>query len=132
MQERQHDFMMANQLDTFRGRPFDDVDARAILGLLIEIDSDQPVERMAEVVGHRHRFDEDFRHDDRAAEIEPHAIRHTGDDAAQPAEIDKARFPESGPGNVRVHVHDVGAEGDVDGARTARPIRGQNQRRNPS
>ena len=48
-------------------------------------------------------------------------------DAAQAAEVDQRRFAKSGAGNVRVHVHDVGAERDVDGAGDAGPIGGQDQ-----
>ena len=35
--------------------------------------------------------------------------------------------PSAGPGDVRVHVDDVGAEGDVDRAGDAGPVRGQHQ-----
>ena len=48
-------------------------------------------------------------------------------DAAQPAEVDQRRFAQGGAGDVRVHVDDVGAEGDVDRAGDAGPVGGQDQ-----
>ena len=129
MQQRQHDLVMADQLDAFRAGPFQHVDARAVLRLLVEIDRHQAVEIVAEIVGDGDRLDEDFRHDDGAAEVHPDAVGHRGDDAAQAAEIDERGFAEGGAGDVRVHVDDVGAEGDVDGAGDAGAIGGEDQAR---
>ncbi len=73
------------------------------------------------------RLDEDFRHDDGTAEVHPDAVGHGGDDAAQAAEVGERRFAQGSAADVRVHVNDVGAEGDVDRAGDAGAIGGQHQ-----
>ena len=44
MQERQHDFVVADQLDAFAAGAFENVDARAVLGLFVEVDRDEAIE----------------------------------------------------------------------------------------
>ena len=118
---------MADQLDALRRRPLQHVDALTVLRLLVHVDRHQAVEVVAEVAGHADRLEQDLRQHHGAAEVDPDAVLHRRDHGAQPAEVDQRRLAQGGAGNVRVHVDDVGAQGDVDGAGDAGAVGGQHQ-----
>jgi hypothetical protein len=121
--------MVTDQLDAFGAGSLDDVDARPVLGLLVEIHGHQTVEAVAEIVHHGNRLDENLWHDDGAAQVHPDASFHGGNDAAQAPKIDEGSLAQGRAADVRMHVDNIGAEGDVNGARNAGAISRQYQAR---
>ena len=88
VQERQEDLVVADQFDSVRRRAIKHIDPAPVLRLFVNVDCHQAVEVVAEVANHAYRFDENFRQDDRTAQIEPNALLKSGDDGAQSAEVD--------------------------------------------
>src|SRR5262245_57280532 len=129
MDERDQNLVVADDLDSPGARPAQDVHLRAVLGFLVEVRGHQPGQVGAEVSGQRNGFEEHFRHDDSAADVQPEAFGHSVDDAAQQAEIDERRFAHVRSGHLRVHVDDVSPDGDVDGAGDSRATGGADEAR---
>ena len=68
MEKRKHDFMMTDKLDAFGARSLDNIDARTVLSLFVEVDGDKAFEVVAKVVHHGNGLDKYLGHDDRAAD----------------------------------------------------------------
>ena len=94
-----------------------DVFGGSIVADHIERRGGELVHRMAEIAGDGQRFEEDFRHDNRRADVENDAALQLGHNTSEGLEIEVTRFAQHGAISDRMLVNDVGADGDMNGDR---------------
>src|SRR4029079_7400450 len=97
----------------------DDVHARAIVALLVEIDRDEiPRFSGVEIPRDRERLEKDLGHDHRAAEVEHDTtVVDLRERRGEATEVAVARVTDRGAIGLGMLVNDLGAECGVDGRR---------------
>src|SRR5207302_6267953 len=96
-QERNHDLVMARQLDAAAaggGRARDDVHARAVLAVEVHVDGGEVAHRVAEVAGQVERLHEDLGEDDGRAEVQVDAARKARHHPGEQVKIPQAAEPD--------------------------------------
>ena len=123
-QERQEDLVVAG--DRVRGAAredgaLEDVLVRAVVANHVEVDGREVPHVVPQVSGHRESLQEDLRHDDGRAGVDPDpSAAEPGDDPPDRREVADRHLADERPVHARVLDERVGPERDVDGERDVR------------
>src|SRR5262249_4062559 len=98
----------------------DHVHRGTVMPVEVHVYRGETTDRMAQVAREVERLDEDLRQDDGRAEIQVDAPAEPRNDGSEEPEITQAPGADRRAVGARMHVHDVGADRDVDRRRDAR------------
>ena len=122
-----HDLVVAGERDAAparRGRPRDDVHARAVVADEVHVDGGETPHWPADVPRQVERLHEHLGQDHGRAQVEIDAAVETADHAGEQTEVAQAARADGRAVGVGMHVDDVGADRDVHGGGNAGARRG--------